>query len=254
MSTTLIVALVVGGLVLVVGIGFFSQAMERARLEKARTLAELQARWNHCNSVNGSVPGQFMTVELKTLLLNLEIHLLEQLLKLDPRDNRNAVRLSEARQQLNKGEPQVTNAPVVINNEVTAQAISRQLSDLSALLDTARSAGLVSAAGHQQWTRQVRQHMSEVNLNMYRALAEAAMREGKPRVAKLQYERAVAYLSKQQESAAPEQMALFRQLLIRAEQAAVRMEQGAAGTELAEGVQALEEDDQAWRKKALYDD
>lgn len=252
-STTLIVALVVGGLVLVVGIGFFSQAMERARLVKARTLAELQARWNHCNSINGSVPGQFMTVELKKLLLSLEIHLLEQLLKLDPRDNRNAVRLSEARQQMSKGEPQITNAPVAINNEVTAQGVSRQLSDLSMLLDTARSAGVLSAAGHQQWGQQVRQHMLEVNLNMYRALADAAIREGKPRVAKLQYERAVAYLSKQQ-GAAPEQMALFRQLLVRAEQAAVLMEQGTAGTELAEGVQALEEDDQAWRKKALYDD
>ena len=42
MSTTLIAILVVGGLVLIVGIGFFSQAMERARLEKARKLAALQ--------------------------------------------------------------------------------------------------------------------------------------------------------------------------------------------------------------------
>lgn len=56
MSTMLIVALVIGGLVIVVGIGFFSQAMERARLERARALAELQARWNHCNSINTSLP------------------------------------------------------------------------------------------------------------------------------------------------------------------------------------------------------
>lgn len=80
------------------------------------------------------------------------------------------------------------------------------------------------------------------------------MREGKPRVAKLQYERAVDYLSKQRSGVHADQMAVFRHLLIQAEQTAIQMEQGAAGSELAEGVQALEEDDQAWRKKALYDD
>lgn len=254
MSTMLIVALVIGGLVIVVGIGFFSQAMERARLERARALAELQARWNHCNSINTSLPGQFMTTELKQLLLRMEVNLLEQLTRLDPKNSRHARQLSDVRQQLASGEPQVNNAPVAITNETAAQAVRRQLSDLLQLLDGVRAGNVLDDQAYQRWTQQIRRDQQEVTLNMYRALAEAAMREGKPRVAKLQYERAVAYLSKQNNSAHADQMAIFRQLLIHAEQTAVQMEQGLAGSELSEGVQALEEDDQAWRKKALYDD
>lgn len=254
MSTTLIVALVVAGLVIVLGIGFFSQAMERARLERARTLAELQARWNHCHAVSNGLPGQYMSPELKGLLLEEEVSLLERLVRLDPRNGRYADQLKEARQQQGKGEPQVRNAPLAIGDEAAAQNVRRQLADLLQLLDQARAEKRLDDQTFLRWTRQIRLHQTETTLNMYRSLAEAAMREGKPRVAKLQYERAVAYLTKHPDSANADQLAVFRHLLLQAEQTATHMEQGVPGTELSEGVQALEEDDQAWRKKALYDD
>lgn len=254
MSTMLIVALVVGGLMIVIGLGFFSQALERARLERARTLAELQARWSHCHSINSSLPGQFMSPELKTLLLKVEVNLLERLLKLDSRNTRHPVLLSELRQQLAEGAPKVSNAVLSISNDAAAQTVRRQLADLLQLLEQARADGVMDNQAFLRWRQQIRAYQTETTLNMYRTLAEQAMGGGKPRVAKLQYERAVAYLTKHPSSAHADQMAIFRQLLIQAEQAAVRMEQGAPGTALSEGVQALEEDDQAWRKKALYDD
>lgn len=254
MSTTLIVVLVVVGLVVVVGLGFFSQAMERARLERARALAELQARWNYCNSINGSLPGQFMTAELKKLLLSIEANLLERLVKQDARNSKHASQLAEVRQQLAQGEPSVGNAPVVISTEAAALEAKKQLGDLLRLLEHARREAVLDEASYHRWHQHINQHQMEVTLNMHRALAEAAMQQGKPRVAKLQYERAVDYLSKQGSGAPVDQMAIFRQLLLRAEQAAAQMEQSASGTELSEGVQALEADEQAWRKKAVYDD
>lgn len=254
MSTMLIIALVVGGLMIVVSLGFFSQALERARLERARALAELQARWRHCNSINTGLPRQFMSVELKKLLLKVEISLLERLVKLEPGNARHGVALTDVRQLLSKDEPAIANPAVSITNDAAAKAVRRQLADLLQLLDQARADGLLDNAAFLRWSQQIRAHQAETTLNMYRTLAEHAMREGKPRVAKLQYERAVAYLTKHPGSAQADQMAVFRQLLIQAEQTAVKMEQGAPGTVLSEGVQALEEDDQAWRKKALYDD
>lgn len=254
MSTTLIVALVIIGLVIVLGVGFFSQAMERARLERARTLAELQARWNHCHAISNGLPGQYMSPELKALLLDMEVGLLERLTRLEPRSARYMSQLKEVRQQQAGGEPQVRNAPLTIGDEAAAQTVRRQLADLLQLLDQARAEKRLDDQAFLRWTRQIRSHQTDATLNMYRSLADAAMREGKPRVAKLQYERAVAYLTKHPDSDNADQLAIFRQLLIQAEQTATRMEQGAPGTELSEGVQALEEDDQAWRKKALYDD
>lgn len=254
MSTTLIVALVVGGLIIVIGLGFFSQAMERARLERARALADLQARWNHCNSINNSLPGQFMTVELKQQLLKLEANLLERLIKLDSRSNRTTVQLTEVRQQLAQAELRINNAPLTINTEAAALEVRRQLSELLRLFDLARREAVLDDGAYQYWSKYISQHQQQATLNMHRTLAEAAMQQGKPRVAKLQYERAVDYLSKQGSGVNAEQMAVFRQLLLQAEQAAIQMEQNIPGTELSEGVQALEEDDQAWRKKAIYDD
>ena len=254
MSTMLIVALVVGGLVIVVSLGFFSQAIERARLERARALAELQARWNHCNRLNAALPRQFMSLELKQLLLKVEASLLERLLKLEPRNARHSVALTDVRQLLSKEEPVINNTALSITSDAAAKGVRRQLADLLQLLELARTDGLLDNQALARWRQQVHAHQPETTLNMYRTLAEQAMGEGKPRVAKLQYERAVAYLTKHPGSAQAEQMAVFRQLLIHAEQAAAKMEQAAPGTILSDGVQALEEDDQAWRKKALYDD
>lgn len=248
----LIAILVVGGLAIVIGIGFLSQAVERSRLQRARAVAELQARWNHCNGISAGLPGQFMSAELKMLLLQLEASLLERLLKQDGKQARYASQLAEVREQLGKGEPRIDNAPLVIGNEASAQAARQQLGDLLRLLEQARREGSIDDAAFQRWNQELGQHLLQTTLSMYQALANQAMQAGKPRVAKLQYERALAYLAKQQHSAGASQVAVFRQLMLQAEQAALHMEQ--AGTALSEGVQALEEDDQAWKKKALYDD
>lgn len=252
MSPMLIAILVVGGLAIVIGIGFLSQAVERSRLQRARAVAELQARWNHCNGISAGLPGQFMSTELKMLLLQLEASLLERLLKQDGKQARYASQLAEVREQLGKGEPRIDNAPLVIGNEASAQTARQQLGDLLRLLEQARREGSIDDAVFQRWNQELGQHLLQTTLSMYQALANQAMQAGKPRVAKLQYERALAYLAKQQHPAGASQVAVFRQLMLQAEQAALHMEQ--AGTALSEGVQALEEDDQAWKKKALYDD
>src|SRR5690606_24007138 len=103
-SPMLIAALVSGGLIIPVGIGLLNQAVERARLDRARALAELQARWKHTSAVTDELPGQFMTVELKTLLLRLQAALLERLVRLDSKQPAHAEQLQTIRQQLDKGE------------------------------------------------------------------------------------------------------------------------------------------------------
>src|SRR5690554_5583045 len=164
-STTLIVALVVGGLVIVIGLGFFSQAMERARLERARALAELQARWNHCNGINNSLPGQFMTAGLKQQLLKIEANLLQRLVKLDSRNNRAAAQLIEVRKQLSQSEMRVANAPLTINTEVAALEARRQLNELLRLFDLARRETVLDEGDYQHWSKYISQQQREATLN-----------------------------------------------------------------------------------------
>lgn len=255
MSPMLIAALVIGGLAILICIGFINQAVERARLERARAQAELQARWKHCTTLAAELPGQFMSAELKTLLLHIEAALLERLMRLDGKQVNHAEHLKDIRQQLDKGEPRINNTPVVISDEATAQRTKQLLSDLLRLLDQSRQDGVLDDAAFQRWSQILNQQLLQTTLTMHQAVADTAMHSGKPRVAKLQYERAIAFLNKHQQ-ADKGQLAVFRQLLINAEQAALHQEHGTdpGANELTAGVQALEEDDQAWKKKALYDD
>ena len=256
MSPMLIAALVIGGLVILVCIGFFSQSLERARLERARALAELRARLRQCSTINASLPGQFMSAELKTQLSQIEADLLARLIKLDKKNTQLADQLTSVRQQLDKNDPRITNIPVAITSEAAAQDARQQLSDLLQQLELARRDRVLDDAAFRRWSQELDQHLYQTTLTMFQAIANEAMQTGKPRVAKLQYERAIAYLAKQPHNDSTAQLAVFRQLLANAEQAALRMEQNSdAGTnELSAGVQALAADDEAWKKKAIYDD
>ncbi|WP_193075236.1 hypothetical protein [Pseudomonas sp. FME51] len=255
MSPTLIAALVVGGLIILICIGFLNQTLERSRLERARALAELRSRINCCVSISHDLPGQFMSAELKTQLLQIEATLLERLIKLDGKNASHVEQLSDVRQQLDKGEPRIANAPLVITDEAAAQQAKQLLGDLLQLFEQSRRDGVMDSTTFQRWSQLLNQHLLQTTLTMYQAMANAAMQAGKPRVAKLQYERAIAYLNKQQHPDSGGQLAVFRQLLANAEQTAASIELAAEATtsELSAGIEALEEDDEAWKKKTIYD-
>ncbi|MEH6388982.1 hypothetical protein [Pseudomonas profundi] len=256
MSPLVIGALVAGGVLILISIGFISHSLERARLERARQTAELNARIRYCSTLSGELPGQFMTVELKSLLLTIEEYLLTQLLKLDRKNAKADNQLAMVRQQLTTGDLSIGNTPIAITSETQARDVRLLLENLHKLLSQAHKDGLLDSATLQQWVARIRQHIVAINLEMFQSLANEALQQGKPRVAKLQYERAVAFLQKQNDPAFAELLAQMRQKLREAEQAAIRTEQTTdpANSELLAGLDALEEDDEAWKKRSVYDD
>ncbi|WP_150304224.1 hypothetical protein [Pseudomonas saliphila] len=256
MSPLVIGALVAGGVLILISIGFISHSLERARLERARQTAELSARVRYCSALGEELPGQFMTVELKSLLLTIEEHLLTQLLKLDRKNTKAENQLAMVRQQLSTGDLSIGNTPIAITSEIQARDVRLQLENLHKLLSQAHKDGLLDSAGLQQWIAGIRQHIVATTIEMFQALANDALQQGKPRVAKLQYERAVAYLQKQNDPACAEVLTQMRRKLNEAEQATIRTEQIAdpSNSELLAGMDALEEDDEAWKKRSVYDD
>lgn len=256
MSSLLIGMLVGGGILLLLSIGFISQGLERARLERARQSADLNARIKVCQRVGTELPGQFMSPELKTLLLGFEAHLLDKLLRIDRKDAQVQKRLNDVREQLKQPEATISNTPLRIDDPVKAKQVRLQLEDLRGLLAQANKEGLLDSSGLQQWNQVLRQHIVETALSMFQIVAEQAMRDGKPRVAKLQYERAIAYLQKLNSPDHAQQLASYKQLLAVATEATVRQERAgtAASSELSAGLQELEAGDDAWKKKAVYDD
>ncbi|HDZ57365.1 MAG TPA: hypothetical protein ENI17_14325 [Pseudomonas xinjiangensis] len=256
MSPLLIGALVAGGILILLSIGFISHGLERARLERARQAAELGSRIRYCETISSQLPGQFMSAELKNLLLVVQQHLLEQLVRLDRRNDKATTHLSQVRLQLASTETTVSNPPVTIGDEAQAKEARLLLENLHKLLTQASHDGLLDKTSLHEWSRQIQRYIVMTSLDMFQALARQGLQQGKPRVAKLQYERAIAYLQKQNDPAYNEHLASLRYQLNEAEVAAAQSEQtaDAQSSELVAGLDALKQDDDGWKKKAVYDD
>lgn len=256
MSPLLIGVLVAGGVLILLSIGFISHGLERARIEKARAIADLAARLKTCRAVNAQLPGQFMSPELKALLIGLEISLLEKLVRLNRKDERAQQMLESARQELKKPELGVSNPPVKMESEIQAKEARLLLENLHNLLKQAHKERMIDQLTTQQWSEQIRQYLLATSLEVFEVLARQGMRQGKPRVAKLQYERAIAYLNQQNDPSLASQTLRFKELLKQAAEATVRSEQATSteSSELSAGLQELEKTDDEWKKKAVYDD
>ncbi|WP_373186146.1 hypothetical protein [Halopseudomonas sp.] len=256
MSPLLIGLLVAGGVLILLSIGFISHGLERARIERARTIADLSSRLKICRTINGQLPGQYMSPELKVLLTGLEISLLEKLVRLDRKDERAQQMLESTRQELKKPELTVANPPQKMESEVQAKEARLMLENLHNLLTQAHKERIIDQLTLQQWSGQIRQYLLATSLEVFEVLARQGMRQGKPRIAKLQYERAIAYLNQQNNPALADQILRFKELLKQASEATVRSEQAstADSSELSAGLQELEISDEEWKKKAVYDD
>lgn len=256
MSPLLIGILVAGGVVILLGIGFINHSLERAKLERARLTAELNARIKVCRATNSQLPGQFMSPELKKILISYEAHLLAKLVRVDRKNQRAQEQLDANRTLLAQTDIAVDNAPLKIDNPQTAKEVRSQLENVRNLLTQAHHDGLVDKAALQQWSALIREQLIALALDMFQVAAEQAMRENKPRMAKLQYERAIAYLHNLNSPRHTQELERFKQLLKMAEVATIRAEQASSDdpSELNAGLQELEQSDAAWKKKAVYDD
>ncbi|KAA0696409.1 hypothetical protein DT594_03400 [Halopseudomonas laoshanensis] len=256
MSPLLIGILVAGGVLILLSIGYINHSLERAKLERARLTAELNARLKVCQNTSSQLPGQFMSPELKKLLLSYEAHLLTKLLRVDRKNQRAQQQLDATRNLLAQTDIPVDNAPLKIDNPVTAKEVRSQLENVRQLLTQAHLEGLLDKATLAQWSNQIRQQLIAIALDMFNVVAEQAMRDKKPRVAKLQYERAVTYLNNLNSPAHAQELERYKQLMKMAEIATVRAEQANPdeNNELSAGLQELEQSDDSWKKKAVYDD
>jgi cell division septum initiation protein DivIVA len=252
----LIGILVAVGVAVLVGIGFISHSLERARLERARQVADLSARVRHCSAIGSLLPGQFMSQELATLLLSIEQHLLLQLQKIDRKNPKVDKQLADVRQQLAGGEVTINNAPRKILDEAQAKEVRDMLENLHKLVAQAHRDGVLDKSGMTRWTAQIRQYLTTTVIEMYQNVARTALQDRKPRLAKLQYERALGYLQKLNDPAYSELFAQLRAKLKMAEDMVVQSElRSADGTsELEAGIAQLDKGDDEWKKKAVYDD
>lgn len=198
MSPALIAGLVLGGLFLLILIGFVNQLVEKHNLEKARRRAELGDRMRRCSKLSETLPGQLMTPALKLMLTRLELYLNDNLQALEKSNTALANRATELKELLGKGNQiPVQNPQQQILTEAQAKAVRLQLEDLHAQVVWANRQGQLDTAAAKRWIQEIQKMLVLLHIDYFNNLGRQALQQGNAHKARLAYERGLQYVRKQ---------------------------------------------------------
>jgi len=253
----IITLLVVAGIVLLIAIGYLNHVAEARKVERARTLVELNDRLRRCSELSETFPGQLMTPALKLLLLRLELNVIKRLVALERRNNPAVQeRATELEALLAQGDNiQVNNPPSPIQTEAKAKDVRFLLEAMHGQVTRAAHDGFLQAAEAKHWVREIRNLLVLLHIEFFNNLGQQALNQQQPGQARLAFERGVQYLKNQAEPAPwkTHLQAMERQL---ARANAMVLDTIAPteddNNELTEGLKVVEADAE-WKKKAIYD-
>ncbi|WP_177431812.1 hypothetical protein [Stutzerimonas urumqiensis] len=255
MSPILITSLVLGGLFLLVAIGYINHIVERNKLEKARLKADLSDRVRRCANLADSIPGQMVTTPLLHALARLELHLCERLQPLDRHNATLGQRMERLRASLSQGDGADARVPPQpIMSEAKAKEVRFLLEDLVAQMTWGAKEGLLDASEAKRWIREAQRMSVLLHIEFFSNVGRQALQQNQPRQARLAFERGVQYIRKQPDPTAfKAQLAKLEAQLEHTN--ALVLEQGQPKddepSELTDGLRSL--DDEDWKKKNIYE-
>lgn len=255
MSPALIAGLVLGGLFLLILIGFINQMVEKNKLEKARRRAELNDRMRRCSTLSETLPGQLMTPALKLMLARLELYLNDNLQALEKNNPSLASRAAELKELLGKGSQiPVQNPQKQVLTEAQAKAVRLQLEDLHAQVVWANKQGQLDTVAARRWVQEVQKMLVLLHIDYFNNLGRQALQQGNAHKARLAYERGLQYVRKQPNQGDFKthleklQANFARASELEQTQYKPRLEEA---SELADGLKNLESEDD-WKKNNIY--
>lgn len=257
MTPLAITLMVVTGIVLLIAIGYLNHVNENKKVERARTLVELNDRLRRCSELSETFPGQLMTPALKLLLVRLELNVVKRMMALDRRSNPNLQeRATELEALVAQGDNiVVTNPKSPIQTEAKAKDVRFLLEAMHGQITRAAHDGFLQTAEAKHWIREIRALLVLLHVEFFNNLGQHALDQEEPGQARLAFERGVHYLKNQAEPAPWKShlQAMERQL---ARANAMVLDTIAPteedDNELTEGLKA-DEVESEWKKKAIYD-
>lgn len=256
MSPVLIIGLAVGGVVALLVVGYIHNVLERNKLEQARRRSELYDRQLRMEQLSESVPAQFLTVDLKQLLHQLELHFVDELVKEVPKDAKKQARAEELRARLEQGNAySITNATIKLHSEEQVKEVRFLLESLYAQIKRATEERLVPLDKGRAVLAFIQQQLLVLYLDYFHEMGAQQLQAGQPRQARLNFERAINLIKKQKNiDPYKEKLAIFTSLLEKTGELVLEHNKQAADQDnvLSEAVGSLPTDEE-WKKKALYD-
>ncbi|MBM7059218.1 hypothetical protein JQX08_00720 [Pseudomonas sp. UL073] len=255
MSPLVITLLIVGGIAILIVIGYINHMLENRNLERARQKAEFTDRVRRSRDISEALPGQYMTPRLKLLLAKLQLQSCERLLPLDKHNAALKEQMEELRGQIAQGESiPVSNTPQKILSDAKAKDIRYQLESLHGQIGRAAKEGALPAQDAKYWNQEIRRMLITTNVELFSNLGHLALQQNQPGQARLAFERGVQYLRKLPDPT-PYETELQRLEMQLARANAMVLDTGKPAAddtnELTDGLKSLDSDD--WKKKQIYD-
>lgn len=255
MSPAFIVALVIGGIVTLLLLGYVNNQHEKNKLERARRRAELAERQMRLASLSDGLPGQYLTAALKQGLHELELHFVQEMLKESSADKKMRAREEVLRTRIAQGSGyELANQSMAVHGEEQVKEIRFQLESLHAQIRRALKEGLLPAENGRQWLQHLQEQLVNLYLDFFHTSGQNHLQRGLPRQARLVFERAVG-LIKRQKNLQPfkERLSGFQALLDKTNRIVMEHDQQAASEASALSESMTDEADDIWKKKQVYD-
>lgn len=257
MDTTTIVIVLAGVVALSIVAIVISQMRERARIERARRMTTLEDSYKRANGLFHELPGQYLTKELKLLLVDRMESACKQLAAL-----KSEKPIKEWLQELEQLKPKIQSdqdkrPPVKIDSPDKSRQIREQLKDLFKLIETMHKAGQVDGKIAKKQLKYVLflVHKTHADLHIFRA--REYIRQNELRKAIHEYHMASTEMGKSKDN--PLAAKVIKSLRTRIKELESMATEGQAKQSTEEQHRLDKEwdsflDDDSWKKRADYDD
>lgn len=256
MSPILIVSLILGVVIFIVGVAFVNQSMERAKLDKARKIAECMDRAKRYGYLLNGFPPNFVHTQLQALLSKMVVRDLATAAKLAPENERAQAQLKKAKSQEEHFcslPPQEPN-PAQLHTKEEADEVRRLLDELNRFVVMAAKKGSLSKNDARNHMATIKQQYLKAGLDLATHKAQEAQREGKLKLAVHHYRLALKELVHHNtEKQYDQQIAQYKAIIQKLEQA----EKERAKTEnpqLNSEWEEFDKEESEWKIKQQYDD
>lgn len=187
----LVVAMIAAGMIVVM----INNAAEQSRLKRLRLAYEAAEKAKVVRSLSLKIPGQMMSVELKTFLTKLELSYFQIQLKYSSDRTRLKARVNELNAALTDIKSLLReNIPVAISSREVLEGVRGQIASLQGVIKTAYGGQIITHEEATRWVPRLRKMLVQTNLDLFTASASHEMHLGFPRKAKLVLEQAVKFI------------------------------------------------------------
>lgn len=256
MSSTAVIAIIVGALVILVTYALVSQIFERKRQERQRLLNALHLRSKDFKHLANRFPEGFLPKDLNILVLQCLMDTCERLCELDPEDKTHGDDLTLYTQNLSELRQRPASAKrKALTSPGQVKEVTNLLQALSNYIANQQQRGLLTEAQAQQYAGQIKPLIMQINLDNYLLNARHALNAQKHHLAIHYYTLAKKLLTRQNgETSYQKQIQQLNSAIANLEKVAAENSKS-NGHPAEDSIEWAEfEKESAWQLKSQYDD